>query len=148
MKIIEHTTDINAPADTTWAILSDFAAYDTWNPFMTIVGSASRPGDRLTVTVRPGKRTMTFKPTVTEVEAGSSISWLGRFVLPHVCDGAHELHVEDLGNGRSRFTQRETFRGVLVPFMKAVLRDTDAGFAAMNAALAIHGEELAARISS
>jgi hypothetical protein len=148
MKIIEHSTDINAPADTTWAILSDFAAYNEWNPFMTIDGSASRSGDRLTVTVRPGKRTMTFKPTVTEVEAGSSISWLGRFVLPRVCDGAHELRVEDLGNGRSRFTQRETFRGVLVPIMRTVLRDTDAGFAAMNAALALRAEQLAARISS
>ena len=143
MKIIERSTDIDAPADIAWSILNDLAAYDTWNPFMTIDGALARRGDRPTVTIRLPKRTMTFKPTVTDVVAGTSISWRGRFVLPGLFDGAHELHVEDLGNGRCRFTQTETFRGVLLPFMKSVLRDTDAGFAAMNAALTSRAEQLA-----
>jgi hypothetical protein len=147
MKIIERSTDIDAPADIAWSILNDVAAYDTWNPFMTIDGPLAHRGDRPTVTIRLPKRTMTFKPTVTDVVAGKSIKWRGRFVLPGLFDGAHGLHVENLGNGRCRFTQTETFRGVLVPFMKSVLRDTDAGFALMNAALASRAEQLATRAS-
>ena len=142
MKTIEHTIDIDAPADTVWHVLTDFAAYTAWNPFITIAGSIGATGDRPRITIKPGKRTMTFRPTVTRFEAGRFIAWLGRFGLPRVFDGAHELRVEVLGGGRSRFTQRETFRGVLVPMMRAVLRDTDRGFEAMNTALAQRAVQL------
>jgi hypothetical protein len=141
MKHIEHTIDIDASAETVWAIVADVAAYGTWNTFMTIDGAVAQRGDRPKVTIRPGTRAMTFRPTITAVVPGSTISWLGRVLLPRVFDGAHELHVEDLGDGRSRFTQRETFRGVLVPLLRTVLRDTEAGFAAMDAALARRAEE-------
>ena len=84
---------------------------------MTIGGPIQKQGDRLTINIRPGKRAMTFHPTVTNFEAGKSLPWLGHFLLPRLFDGAHELRVENLDSGRSRFTQRETFRGVLVPMM-------------------------------
>ncbi len=120
----------------------DTATYGEWNPFMTIDEPIQKQGDRLTVNIRPGKRAMTFHPTVTNLEPGQSLAWLGHFLVPRLFDGAHELRVEDLGGGRSRFTQRETFRGVLVPLMRSVLRDTDRGFAAMNTALADRAEHL------
>lgn len=136
MRTVEHSTDIDASTEAVWAVVSDFAAFDEWNPFMTIEGSVNEPGDRLKVTIRPGKRRpMTFTPTVTEFESGASIAWLGRFLVPRVFDGAHTLRVEPLPHGRARFTQREVFRGVLVPFMNGMLRDTDVGFTEMNAAL-------------
>jgi hypothetical protein len=67
---------------------------------------------------------MTFGPTVTNFEAGRSLGWLRHVLLPRLFDGTHELRVENLGSGRSRFTQRETFRAVLVPMMRSVLRNT------------------------
>ena len=145
MKTIEHITDIEAPAGAVWAVLTDVAAYGDWNPFMSMERAPDRVGDRLSVTLRAGKRTITLKPTVTAFEPGRSICWLGRLFVPRVFDGAHELHVEPLDDGRSRFIHRETFRGVLVPFVGGVLRDTDAGFAAMNAALRARAETLAVR---
>src|SRR5207253_1547902 len=90
MKIIEHTIDIEATAGTTWAVLNDFAAYSDWNPFMTVDGTIAATGDRPIITIRPGKRTMTFRPTITNIEAGRSIAWLGHLLLPGVFDGAHE----------------------------------------------------------
>jgi hypothetical protein len=145
MRIIEHITDIDAPAASVWGVLTDVAAYPDWNPFMSMEMAPDRVGQRLSVTLRAGKRTMTMKPTVTALEPGGSICWLGRLFVPWIFDGAHELHVEPLEDGRSRFIHRETFRGVLVPFVRGVLRDTDAGFAAMNAALRTRAETLAAR---
>jgi hypothetical protein len=136
MKMLEHVTDIDASPDAVWAVLTDFAAFGQWNPFMTIEGDVTAPGNRLVVEIHPpNRRAMTFKPTVTEFVPGRSISWLGRVLLPRVFDGAHTLRVEPLPDGRTRFTQHETFRGLLVPFMTSALRDTDVGFAAMNAAL-------------
>ncbi len=40
-----------------------------------------------------------------------------------------------LEHGGTRFVQRETFTGLLVPVMRRILDDTEVGFAAMNTAL-------------
>ncbi len=55
--------------------------------------------------------------------------------MPGVIDGEHELRLEPIPDGGTRFVQRETFTGLLVPMMPRVLDDTATGFAAMNAAL-------------
>jgi hypothetical protein len=136
VKVIEHTVDIAAPPQAVWDVLTDVNAYPEWNPFLSIDRTPAAVGERLRITVRPGRRTMTFRPTVTVFEPGREISWLGRFLAPGIVDGAHTLAVEPLPDGGTRFRQREVFRGVVVPFMSSMLRDTSAGFVAMNAALA------------
>ncbi|MCU1380659.1 MAG: Polyketide cyclase/dehydrase [Acidimicrobiales bacterium] len=136
MTTIEHITDIAAPVEAVWAVLTDVDAYGEWNPFLAFEDAPAAVGDRLRITVRPGRRTMSFRPTVTVFEPRREISWLGRFLVPGLFDGAHTLALEPLPNGHTRFHHREVFRGLLVPVMRSVLRDTDAGFAAMNEALA------------
>jgi hypothetical protein len=135
MRTIEHTIDIPAPAAAVWQILTDTDRYGDWNPFMPRLSGRLALGERLTVTVRPGTRTMTFRPTVLAVEDGGLIRWRGRLGVPGVFDGEHELRLEPLLDGRTRFVQRETFTGLLVPLMPRVLGDTATGFAAMNLAL-------------
>ena len=135
MRTIEHTVAIHAPAATVWQILTDTDRYQDWNPFMPRLSGRLAPGERLTLTVRPGTRTMTFRPTVIAVEDGTLIRWRGRLRMPGLFDGEHELRVQPLPDGGTRFVQRETFTGLLVPMMPRVLEDTATGFAAMNAAL-------------
>jgi hypothetical protein len=142
MPTVNRVTEINAPASTVWKILADTPAYPQWNPFMTRLDGTFQPGAKLTVTIEPpGSKPQTFKPTVTEVESGRRVSWLGRLLMPGIFDGAHHLTVEPLSTTRSRFTQSETFTGVLVPLFRSLLKNTDAGFAAMNAALAARAEQ-------
>jgi len=78
---------------------------------------------------------MTFRPTVLAVEDGTLIRWRGRLGMPGLFDGEHELRLEPTADGGTRFVQRESFTGLLVPMMPRVLDDTATGFAAMNAAL-------------
>ena len=135
MRTIEHTVDIQAPAATVWHILTDTDTYEDWNPFMPRLSGRLARGERLTLTVRPRTRTMTFRPTVLAVEDGTLIRWRGRLGMPGLFDGEHELRLEPIPDGGTRFVQRETFTGLLVPMMPRVLDDTAAGFAAMNVAL-------------
>jgi hypothetical protein len=135
MKIIEHSIDIAAAPAAVWDVLIDVDAYIDWNPFLTMDRAPVAVGDRLSVTIRPGRRKMTFRPTVTVLEPGREISWIGRFLAPGIFDGVHTFALERLPDGHTHFSQREVFRGALVPFMKSVIRDTSEGFAAMNAAL-------------
>jgi hypothetical protein len=78
---------------------------------------------------------MTFHPTVTAVDPERRLAWLGRLLVPGLFDGAHSFTLEPLPDDRTRLTQSETFRGVLVPWSGGVLQRTEAGFAAMNEAL-------------
>jgi hypothetical protein len=143
MKTIETAIDIDAPPETVWEIVTDFARYGEWNPFMTIADEAAKEGNRLHVTIRPPNRKgISLKPTVTTFEPGHSLRWLGHLVVPGIFDGAHELTVEPRDGGGSRFLQRETFKGALIPFTGGMLRDTAAGFEAMNTALKQRAEAL------
>jgi hypothetical protein len=141
VKIIRVVTDIAAPVQTVWAELSAVTKYSEWNPFITTLQGELVAGSRLKVRiVPPGGRPMTFRPTITAVEEGKRLEWLGRLVLPGVFDGRHSFLLEDVGEGLTRLTQTEEFSGVLVPLTRAVLERTHAGFEAMNEALRLRAE--------
>lgn len=141
---IQASVEIERPTNDVWAVLSDFPAYPDWNPFITEISGELGLGRRLEVTIEPpGGEAMEFNPTVTEIMPGRRFAWLGQRSLPRMFDGAHYFAVEDLGNGRSRFTQREEFRGVLVPFLRPKLDgQTLDGFQQMNAALKTRAETI------
>ncbi len=142
MPTILHTEIlIDAPPATVWAILTDFVAYPDWNPFVSSAVGTLAVGERLVIRlVPPGGKPVTFKPTVTEVDAGRSLEWLGRLVLPGVFDGRHRFELLPNGDG-TRLVQTERFSGVVVPVMRRSLdTHTRAGFEAMNTALKARAE--------
>lgn len=135
MRIVEHDVVIPAPPDAVWQVLAETERYDEWNPFMTQLSGRLAVGERLAVTIHPGGRSMTFRPTVLAIEEGTFVRWRGRLGVPGIFDGEHELRLVPLPDGGTRLVQREVFSGLLVPVMRRVLDDTEPGFAAMNAAL-------------
>lgn len=143
-----HTEiDIDASAQRVWAVLSDFASYPNWNPFIRSVVGAPRQGARLRIAVQPsGGKLMRFSPVVLTADAGRELRWLGRFLLPGVFDGEHRFVIEQLSSGKVRFQQSERFSGLLVGPLRASLdRDTRRGFEEMNRALKARAEEDDAR---
>lgn len=135
MATITHSIDIDATPQQVWDVVSDLEGYASWNPFMIRGRGRFAAGERVEITMRPGERTMTFRPTVLEAEPLRRIRWLGRLGLPRVFDGEHVLELEVLDGARTRFTQHEQFRGVLVPLLGRMLGDTEAAFGAMDVAL-------------
>jgi hypothetical protein len=137
---------IDAPPETVWRVLTDFEDYPEWNPFLRVLGRANE-GAHLSVELRPpGRRTVTFRPTVTRVERGREFRWLGHLGVPGLYDGEHRFRVEADGDG-TRFTQSERFDGLLVGVVNRWLGmgpATEAGFEAMNDALKTRAEAAAA----
>jgi hypothetical protein len=135
MKRIATTIDIDASAGTVWRILTDFAAYPDWNPFIRRLSGELVVGARLQVTIQPpGRRPMSFRPVVQRVEPERELRWLGRFLLPGLFDGEHGFVIEQRADG-CRLHHEETFNGLLVPLFGGMLADTERGFAAFNVAL-------------
>ena len=143
MHEIKTEIEIDAPPEVVWDVLTDLEQYPRWNPFITSAIGQPVLGERLTNRIEPpGGKAMTFKPTVTAVDSGQHLEWLGRLGLPGVFDGRHrfELHA---ANGATRLVHGEVFKGVLVPFMRKSLDgQTRAGFEAMNTALKERAEAM------
>lgn len=125
--------EIDAPVAEVWDVLTDFEAYPDWNPFIVSAEGQARVDAQLTNVMRDGESTTTFTPRVL-VADGHELRWIGRFGIPGIVDGEHHFILEDLGDGRTRLEQGETFTGVLVPFAGSAL-DVEDNFEAMNAAL-------------
>jgi hypothetical protein len=137
MKELHTEIEIKAPAERIWHLLTDFAGYPQWNPFVRRVSGEPRVGARLAVHIQPeGARGMSFRPLVLEATPNRELRWRGQLLIPGLFDGEHAFVIEPLGPERTRFVQRERFTGLLVPlFARALDGDTRRGFEAMNSAL-------------
>ena len=136
MKALDTHIDIVASPATVWAILTDFENFEQWNPFIVHIAGTAVEGGRLEVRLRPPQgRAMTFRPTLLRVRPERELRWLGHLAFPGLFDGMHVFLIEPIEEG-VRFTQREEFRGVLVPLLWRQLdAKTRAGFEAMNEGL-------------
>ena len=113
MRELHTEIEINAPADRVWKILTDFKQFTAWNPFITQAEGEIKEGARLRVHIEPpGGTPMTFKPTVIRAAPGRELRWLGRLLLPGIFDGEHSFEMSPLGEGRTRFVQREKFKAL------------------------------------
>jgi hypothetical protein len=135
---ITATTDVAAPADQTWAVLVDTAAYPDWNPLIRRLDGRLAVGEGLEVDFQPDPASpaRTMRPRVVALEPGRRFAWLGRLGLPGLVDGRHTFLVEPTEGG-SRLVQHEVLSGLLVPFARRLLAvDTPRAFVALNDALA------------
>ncbi|WP_019201148.1 SRPBCC domain-containing protein [Tsukamurella sp. 1534] len=134
-RIEERSIDIEAPPGVVWSVLVDFAAYPEWNPFIryAVAPSGLAVGQRLDVRIANHGSETGFRPEVLAATPKRELRWLGRVVAPGILDGEHAFEVEETRAG-TRVTQREHFRGVLVPVAGSALDVGDA-FDAMNRAL-------------
>jgi hypothetical protein len=133
-RIIDSEILIDArPADV-WAVLSDLDRYGEWNPFIVAARGKLSPGSRLRLTMKAGTKSFKFGPKLTVAEPDHELRWMGHLGIPGIFDGEHVHHLEATGEGTT-YRQSEEFGGVLIPLMGGLLKDTAAGFRAMNAAL-------------
>src|SRR5215204_3989431 len=113
VKELHSEIQIDAPAERVWELLTDFASYPQWNPFIRNISGQPATGERLRVRlVPPGGRGMTFKPRVLNSEPNREFRWLGHLLMSGLFDGEHSFTIQPLDENRVRFVQRETFEGM------------------------------------
>lgn len=144
MHTIATQIDIPATPEQVFAVLVDFPAHARWNPFFAKMEGEAVVGATLDIAARnkEGGEGMRFRPTVLEVEPGRRLRWKGKLFVPGLFDGTHDFRLEAIDGG-TRVHHGEEFRGLLIPFVGGVLRETEEGFQALNKALA---KEVAERL--
>lgn len=115
-RVIEASSEIDAPPEAIWAVLTDLEHYGDWNPFTYHVESTLEIGTpvRLSVQLTDDWQTVSIN-TVTHVDAPHTLAWRTQLGAKFIMHSHRFQTLEPLGDGRTRYTTRETFRGPLVP---------------------------------
>jgi len=144
MKELHSRIEINASEERVWGILTDFASYPQWNPFIRSISGELKMGERLKVRLEPpDSRGITLRPTVLSAEPNRQLRWVGHLLVPGLFDGEHSLATEPLEENRVRFVQHEAFKGMLVRLLARSLdTNTLRGFEEMNEALKERAEAI------
>ncbi|WP_019202535.1 SRPBCC domain-containing protein [Tsukamurella sp. 1534] len=119
---IDHTREIAAPAALVWQTLTDFDAYGEWNPFAVSARCDLRPGGAITMRVAllPG-RVMTQEEVVVAVDEGRGFSYSMKPAPGGLLRSIRDQRIEDLGDGRSRYTSHFQLDGPLSPVVGLTL---------------------------
>lgn len=135
MRVIRTETEIEAPPAAVWAVLTDFAAYPSWNPFITEASGTIAVDEVLSLHMVPGEgRAQTFTPVVREVRENLELIWYGSLKWSWLFSAEHRFALSEVGD-TTRFTQSEVYRGALVGLMRTTIDQTERDFRTMNAAL-------------
>ena len=67
---IEFIREVQAPKELVWSVITDFAAYAEWNPFVLACSSELRAGAPISMTVQLGDRQREQVEFVSKVVAG------------------------------------------------------------------------------
>jgi len=142
VKEVVSEIEINSYPESVWKILTDFATYDQWNPFINKINGLPREGDKIDIYIEtPSGKKRKYSPKVTKVEEGRELRWFGKSLLPGFLNAEHIFTIEELQPQHVRFVQREVFEGLLAGlFGKGMDSDVRQGFEDMNTALKKYAE--------
>lgn len=133
MKEVTTEIEISASPEKVWGILTDFQAYEQWNPFIVKAAGKAEQGSTIEIHIKtPAGKKRKYRPTITKVEPGRELRWMGK---SWVLNGEHIFTIEQL-QGRVRLVHREAFDGLLTSFFgKSLDTDIKQGLEEMNRAL-------------
>ena len=137
MKEVRSEIEINSYPESVWKILTDFATYDQWNPFINQIIGLPTEGSKIDIYIEtPSGKNRKYSPRITKVEEGRELRWFGKSSLPGFLNAEHIFTIEELHPESVRFIQREVFDGLLTRlFGKGLDKDVMQGFQDMNEAL-------------
>jgi hypothetical protein len=137
LKEVRSEIEINSYPESVWKILTDFATYDQWNPFINKIIGVPTEDSKIDIYIEsPSGKNRKYSPRITKVEKGRELRWVGKSSLPGFLNAEHIFTIEELQPGRVRFMQRQIFDGLLTRlFGKSVDTDVRQGFQDMNGAL-------------
>jgi hypothetical protein len=125
---------VAAPRPLVWRLLTDFAGYADWNPFITRAEGDARIGATLHLRLEPGpSATEDVEPEVLDLKVERKLRWRSRTYVPGLFDEEHTFRVLPLGPNRVRLVYEGRFEGLLEPF--ADVEEKQRGYERMARAL-------------
>jgi hypothetical protein len=128
---VQVETIIQADAAAVWAILLRFEDYPNWNPYITKIEGKAEKGKRLHIHIDGKEKDYDFKAKVLEMKPDSAFAWGGGALF--FFKARHYFKLEDIGEGKIKFTQGESWRGWFgKSYGKKVYQEAATNFERMN----------------
>ncbi len=132
MKEIKGSVMINVPADKVWAVLSERALYQEWNPFITQLSGELKEGNPLDVTVvLPDRKDTKFKSKVIKVEPNKELLTRGA-IKKGLLTSEHSFLIETIEEKKCVFSQRVVFTGLMTLFAGKTIKAAQVNLNKMN----------------
>lgn len=140
---VEHRIGVQAPAEVTWQVIHDLAAWESWNPTYPRATGEIRIGGPLALTVAlPGQAPMEIRPVVLEWVPNEQLHWKLRMVGGLVRTLRY-IEIEAVSETGCIVSNGEYIGGVLGgSVVRRIGRSAYRGFLAMNEALKARAEDL------
>ncbi len=139
MFTIDKTLEIDAPVDVVWEVLTDFARYGEWNPFVPVARCELKPGGEIEMQVKLRDKAQFQREFVNAVQPGSSLK-------PVPLGALRSLRVQTLqaiDGQRTRYVSHFEIAGWLQPLVTAIFgAGMQRGFAGMSDGLKRRAEAL------
>jgi hypothetical protein len=141
--VIDRTLEIDAPAAVVWQVITDLPAYGEWNPFVPECRSSLKPGERIEMQVRLGKRLSRQVEWMTGFDEGRGFSYRMKPVPFGALSSAREHRIESLEANRCRYHTHFELRGWLMPLVRKLMEeDLAKGFSGMTQGIKRRSESL------
>ena len=137
-RAFEAQTTITASPAAIWEILTDGPGYTGWDSGVVRVEGRIGPGEAITVVsaANPGR---TFPLRVTEFVPGERMVWTGGMPLG-LFTGVRTFTLAPEGDGATRFSMCEEYRGPLAPLIWRSIPDLGPSFIQLAAGLKARAE--------
>ena len=126
MRFYEAASTIDASPEAVWAVLSDAAAWPSWDSGVAAVDGRVAQGEKITVRseAAPGRA---FPVTVTALEPPRRMEFSGGMPLG-LFRGTRTYTITPAGNGCSSFRMREEYTGPLLGLIWRSMPDLQPSF--------------------
>ena len=150
LKEIHTEIEIIASPESVWTVLTDFASFRYWNPFIRQISGNPQLGAKIEVHLQTSRgKTRVYRPIITRIEPNYELRWLGKSFIPGILSGERIFTIEKNTNNSVRFLHSEIFKGIGVSIAGSRLeRDIRQGFDEMNSALKKRIEQAATNNSN
>jgi hypothetical protein len=117
--------DISASPARIWALLTDAAAFPTWNSTVTSLKGKIELGQKLEMRVALDSK-RTFKPKVTKLEPNRAMEWSDG--MAPMFKGVRRFVLTPKDGNVTEFEMTEVFAGLMLPMIKGSLPDFGPAF--------------------
>ncbi len=120
MFTIDRTLDIDAPQALVWEVLTYFANYGQWNPFVPEVRCDLRPGGAIEMQVKLRDKPLFEREWIIDVTPGVGFRYSMKAVPLGTLRSLRVQTLASLGEARTRYTSHFEIAGWLQPLVTGI----------------------------
>ena len=115
---------IETNAENVWNIVTNFDRYAVWDIPLQISGQPVLNSPLIVQVNMSGRKPEIFAGRLSVCREKEELEWVVNKIAPILFSGKHAFVIESIGDNRVRFINKESFSGLVIPFIKKSLLGT------------------------